>query len=127
MPTLTDPYGDKEIVYAGREPEAIPVTILSGQNLPKGAVLGRITASGKYVGYDDDGTDDGRRVAQGFLVEAVDATAGDATSAMYVRGGMLRVANLLPAAKAAGFLDANGIADMNGRVIERGSDDIFVF
>lgn len=127
MPTLGAYYGDKEIVYAGCEPKAIPVTILSGQNLPKGAALGRQTSSGKYVGYDDGGTDDGRRVAAGILVAAVDATAGDVVASMYIGDGQLQVANLLPASAAPGFLDAAGIADLNGRVIDRGSADILIF
>jgi hypothetical protein len=50
-----------------------------------GTVLGKITASGKYVAYDDDGTDDGRRTAAGILYAGVDATSADAAAVMIAR------------------------------------------
>lgn len=61
------------------------VTILSGEVLSAGAVLGKITASGKYVQYDDDGTDDGRRTAAAVLYADVDASAGDTAATAVVR------------------------------------------
>lgn len=61
-------------------------TVLSGQNLVAGAVVGKVTASGKYVAFDNAGTDDGRRVAAGVLVSAVDASSADATGLVMVRG-----------------------------------------
>jgi hypothetical protein len=63
------------------------VTVLSGQNLVAGAVVGKVTASGKYVAYDNAGTDDGRRSVAGILVAAVDASGGDvATGRVLLRG-----------------------------------------
>ena len=62
------------------------ITVLSGEVLEAGAVLGKITASGKFVAYNDDGTDDGRRTVAGILVEAVDATGADAVGRALVRG-----------------------------------------
>lgn len=62
------------------------ITVLADQVLVAGAVLGKITASGKYVAYDNAGTDDGRRTVAGILVEAVDATGADATGRALVRG-----------------------------------------
>lgn len=56
------------------------VTILSGQNLVAGAVVGKVTASGKYVAFDNAGTDDGRRTAAGILVGKIDASGGDVTT-----------------------------------------------
>ncbi|NEX17981.1 MAG: hypothetical protein C1943_15520 [Halochromatium sp.] len=50
------------------------VTVLSGEDLVSGTVLGKITIGGKYVAYDDDGTDDGRRDAAGVLLYDCDAT-----------------------------------------------------
>lgn len=61
------------------------ITVLSGEVLEAGAVLGKISASGKYVKYDDDGTDDGRRTAAAVLYDAVDATDGDLEAAAIVR------------------------------------------
>ncbi len=62
------------------------ITVLSGENLVAGAVLGKVTASGKYVAYDNTGTDDGRRTAAGILVAAVDASAGDVVGRAMLRG-----------------------------------------
>ena len=62
------------------------VTVLSGQDLVAGAVLGKITASGKYVAYDNAGTDDGRRTAAGILFGAVDASGGDVVGQALLRG-----------------------------------------
>lgn len=62
------------------------ITVLSGQNLVAGAVLGKVTASGKYVAYDNAGTDDGRRTAAGILYASADASAGDKAGAALLRG-----------------------------------------
>ena len=62
------------------------ITVLSGQNLTACAVLGKVTASGKYVAFDNAGTDDGRRTAAGVLVPACDASGGDVTSRALLRG-----------------------------------------
>lgn len=63
------------------------VTLLSGQNLPAGRVVGIVTASGKFVEYDDDGTDDGRRIVAGVLMAACDASGADVTTARVLRRG----------------------------------------
>lgn len=65
------------------------VTILSGQNLVAGHVVGKVTASGKFVAYDNAGTDDGRRTVAGILVAAVDASGADAKSRVLRRGPAL--------------------------------------
>src|SRR5690242_21948 len=53
------------------------VTIVSGQDLAYGTVVGKITATGKYKAYDDDNSD-GSEAAAGILVgDAIDATGGD--------------------------------------------------
>ncbi|HRW16409.1 MAG: head decoration protein [Amaricoccus sp.] len=64
------------------------VTLKAGTSYPLGAVLGRITASGKHrlspaaqvVG------DEGAETAVAVLIEAVDATAADATGLVVARG-----------------------------------------
>lgn len=62
------------------------VTLLTGQNLTRGAVLGRVTASGKYV-LCDPAAADGSEVARGILVKDTDASGGDVTgTAMYTAG-----------------------------------------
>lgn len=62
------------------------VTVLSGQVFPRGAVLGRITASGKYV-LALAAAADGSQNPSVIAVDNVDATAGDVTTGVYVAGG----------------------------------------
>lgn len=60
------------------------VTIVSGQNLAAGTVVGKITASGKYTAYDDDNAD-GSETAAGILYAAVDASGGDKKGVIIAR------------------------------------------
>lgn len=59
------------------------VTIAQGQNLLPGAVLGKVTATGKYVAVDpangsgEGGTPDGSQTAVAVLFAAVDTTAAE--------------------------------------------------
>lgn len=62
------------------------VTILSGQNLARGACLGKITSGGKHVIVDSAGTDDGRRAPVAILAEACDASGGDKQAEVYLSG-----------------------------------------
>lgn len=59
--------------------------ILEGQVLARGAVLGRITASEKWV-LSLAAAEDGSQVPRGILLNAVDATEGD-TNAPIARTG----------------------------------------
>ncbi|MCB1723219.1 MAG: head decoration protein [Gammaproteobacteria bacterium] len=61
------------------------VTLISGQNLARGALLGKITASGKYT-LSASAAGDGSQVPDGILVEATDASGGDAEALVYFRG-----------------------------------------
>lgn len=85
------------------------VTILSGEDLAAGTALGKVTASGKYVAYDDDGTDDGRRVCVGILAEPCDASGGDKLAGMYTKGTFYY--------DQLTGMDANAVADLNGRLV----------
>jgi len=60
-------------------------TLLAGTAYPVGAVLGRITASGKYKLATSGGAD-GAQTAAGVLLYAVDATGADATGIILARG-----------------------------------------
>lgn len=61
------------------------VTIVSGAGvLDAGTVLGKITASGKYTGYDD-GNSGGSNAAVAVLAQAVDATSADVTATAITR------------------------------------------
>ncbi len=72
---------DKEMMGYTRE----QVTIVSGQNLKTGTVLGKITASGKYSAYDGDAAD-GTQTVAGILIGDVDATLADTPGAILARG-----------------------------------------
>lgn len=61
------------------------VTLLAGTNYLVGAVLGRVTTSGKMKLSAANGTD-GAQNAAAVLVYATDATAADATGIVVVRG-----------------------------------------
>jgi hypothetical protein len=60
------------------------ITVVLGQNLAIGTVLGKITASGKYAAYDNDAAD-GTQTAAGILTAAVNATAADTAGVAIVR------------------------------------------
>lgn len=60
------------------------VTIASGQDLGAGAVLGKITASGKYVAVDQAASD-GSQTAVAVLLDTCDATGGDTSAAIIAR------------------------------------------
>ena len=72
---------DKELLGYTRE----AVTIVHGENLKSGAVVGKITASGKYAHYNNAAID-GTETAAGILIADVDATAADAPGAILARG-----------------------------------------
>jgi hypothetical protein len=72
------------------------VTLLEGTNYPVGAVLGRITASGKYK-LATSGGSDGAQTAAAVLLYAVDASAGR----RHRRGGRARPGHRL--ARGAGL------------------------
>jgi hypothetical protein len=61
------------------------VTLLAGAAYPVGAVLGRITASGKFKLATSGGTD-GAQTAAAVLLYAVDASATDAIGVVVARG-----------------------------------------
>lgn len=89
MPTLTEGMHEGEFIgelAMGVGYHVDEITVLSGQTLVAGAVVGKVSASGKYVAYDNTGTDDGRRTVAGILVPAADASGGDVVSRALVRG-----------------------------------------
>lgn len=73
--------------------------------LAAGTVLGKITASGKFVAYDEAGTDDGRRVAAGVLYANVADSAADQNVVAIVRDAEVKE-------DALTGIDANGIVDL---------------
>ena len=61
------------------------VTIISGQNLVRGAVLGKITASGKYT-LSLSAAADGSQTPDLILAEDCNASTGDKVALAYARG-----------------------------------------
>jgi len=61
------------------------ITLISGQNLVRGAVLGKITASGKY-NLSLSAAADGSQTPDLVLAEDCNASAGDKTALAYSRG-----------------------------------------
>lgn len=76
------------------------VTILSGQNLKRGAVLGKITASGKYT-LSASGASDGSQTPDLILAQDVDASAADKPALAYARGDFAASALTLGAGHTA--------------------------
>ena len=61
------------------------ITLASGQNLTRGALLGKITATSKYI-LSLSGASDGSQVPTAILVHDTNATAGDQKTAIYESG-----------------------------------------
>lgn len=59
------------------------VTVLAGEVLPLGAVVGRVSTSGKVKALDPIATD-GSEIAVGVLITPQDALAGDQTDGLMV-------------------------------------------
>jgi hypothetical protein len=88
------------------------VTIITGQNLVRGAVLGKITASSKY-NLSLSAASDGSEVPDLILAEDCDATSADKTALAYARGdfneGALTIGTAHTAASIREGLRAKGI------------------
>ena len=63
------------------------ITLLSGENLTRGAILGQITTGGKYKGCDIT-LSDGAEVPDAILAQDTDASAADAETVGYLTGEM---------------------------------------
>lgn len=86
------------------------VTVASTTALPTGQLLGKLTATGKYVAYNDAGAG-GAEVVAGILVEACPNVNGD-----YKRLVLDMDAEVI-GAKLTGS-NANGVADLLARGVK---------
>ena len=59
------------------------VTVLSGQNLKLGAVIGRVSATQKVKALDPSATD-GSEVAAGVVLQSIDASSAEKTNGLIV-------------------------------------------
>ncbi len=90
-------------------------TVLAGQNLALGAVVGIVAATGKVKALDPAATD-GSQTAAGILLEPVDATAGDrddgillARHAIVADSALVWPAGITNAEKAAAIAELKAI------------------
>jgi hypothetical protein len=94
--------------------ENIVVTVPAGETLRPGTVLSRLSATGKYVPYDNAGTD-GSEGAAGILYGTADNSAGEAPAdvkavavvrdAAVYKGALLWADGVNDAAKTAAYAD----------------------
>jgi hypothetical protein len=91
-----------------RSRDKVTVTVAGAVALPSGTVLGKITATGKFVKYDEAGTDDGRRVAAAVLWNELEGVNGDYQCAVHIRDCEV-IGNRL---NGGSNVDANGKADL---------------
>jgi hypothetical protein len=89
--------------------EQVTVTVAGATALPAGAVLGKLTATGKYVAYDDVGSD-GSEIAAAVLCNDCPATNGDYKRTIIARNAEVIAAMLTQV--GTGALNANGVADL---------------
>jgi hypothetical protein len=60
-------------------------TLITGQNLARGTVVGKITASGKFT-TALSASSDGSQAVYGILADSVDATSADKACVVYISG-----------------------------------------
>ena len=87
-----------DVLYAGSDVPRVKyiVTIASGAAHVRGEVLGKITASGKFI-KSLAAAEDGSEVPSTILAESVDASGGDKTAAVYLSGEFNEAALVLGA------------------------------
>ena len=90
-----------------RSRDVVTVTIAGAVALPSGTVLGKVTASGKYIKYVDAAVD-GSGTAAAVLLNALPGTNGDYKATVFNADAEVILALL----NGGTGLDANGIADL---------------
>jgi hypothetical protein len=86
-----------QLFASGAEVRTLDNQILDTGNLAQFTVLGRITATGKWIVYTPGATD-GSENAAGILVHAADATSADKVVQVYVAGDFNHAVLIWPAA-----------------------------
>jgi hypothetical protein len=75
-------YTPDGLLAADRETVSRQITLVSGQNLKRGALLGKITSGGKYT-LSLSASSDGSQTPAVILAEDCDASAGDKVTVAY--------------------------------------------
>lgn len=99
---------DKEILASMVNYRVVGGTVVSGQTLAAGTLLGRVTASGKYAAYND-ALATGVEVCKGILLKAVAAVGGDVLCDILVSGTVKY--DQLVGYDAAALVDLKGTVD----------------
>lgn len=87
------------------------VTLVSGQNLQRGALLGIITTGGKYT-LSLSASSDGSQTPKAILAEDVDASGGDKDAVVYIAGDFNETAITYGTAHTADTV-REGLRDQN--------------
>lgn len=85
LASFSDSTFNPDLLIAGGCALGKKVTLAAGQNLQRGAVLGKITASGKYI-LSAAAAGDGSQTPDLILAEPIDATGGDKDAMAYYQG-----------------------------------------
>lgn len=104
MATVTEPRhrGEFMVSEANGFRSRENIVVVSGQNLGAGAVVAKLTASGKYMVLTP-GTSDGSQNAAGILYGAVDASSADAKGVLIARDAEVNAGEIAwPAGISAG-------------------------
>ena len=109
--TETTHAGDFLISYGNGNISFEEVTLISGQDLDAGTVLGKITASAKYTRHDEDASD-GSQTAVAILLAATNATAGDTQCTIIARDAEVNGAQLIWADSSPTPDQVAGAADL---------------
>jgi hypothetical protein len=77
---------DRQDAHTTKSMEVDAASRVDGSTkIPRGTVMGKVTATGKYVPYDD-GAADGSEVAAGILGQGVDVKDGDVIGSLFFHG-----------------------------------------
>jgi hypothetical protein len=112
MTVLTEGRHSLEFLYseASGNRSRDNITVVTGQNLTAGTVVGVVTASGKYAVYDNAASD-GTETAAGILGYDTDATAADIEAMIISRDAEVNADELNWDGQAQPAIDA-GVADL---------------
>lgn len=104
-------YNPDNLLAGDAVPAVTRSVVIDTGNLPRGAVLGRITATGKYV-LSASAAADGSQTPTAILAEKADATAADVTTVAYETGEFNGAALTLGAGHTLASIAA-GLRDLN--------------
>lgn len=105
-----------------RSRDTATITVPANTTILPGRIMGKITATGKFVPQDADGTDNGTREPAAILYSSVTNSTGsaaDVTGVVVARDAEIKSANVIydPAANDAAKLTANAALAALGIIV----------